>query len=84
MPVSSLIFVVFEMSPVQVSLPIGRHGSGGAGDRLLDGMAPRLSERRPAPEHAVPIVVEPVLSRLEALNQRMPCPSVMGADMLAR
>jgi hypothetical protein len=56
---------------VQVALPIGRHAAPWAGRRLIDRMMRRRSQRRPFGELLGAIVIEPVLTGLEALDHRV-------------
>lgn len=53
-------------------LPVGRNGTRGTGNRLIERVVPPLGERRSAYVLLGPVVVEPVLPGLEALDHGVP------------
>lgn len=80
----SLIFGGVEPSEVQMLLPVGRHRAGRTRHGLIQRMAPRLGELRAAREIASPVVVEPILAGLEALDHGMSRLPAVCAGVLAR
>src|SRR6478609_8589107 len=68
---------------IEVALPVGGHGAGRAGYRLVGRMTIRWGQDVPFEEVAGAEVVEPVFARLEALDDGVSgCPAV-GACVLA-
>ena len=80
----SLIFGGVEPSEVLMLLPVGRHRAGRTRHGLIQRMAPRLGELRAAREIASPVVVEPILAGLEALDHGMSRLPAVCAGVLAR
>src|SRR3954467_2399385 len=63
---------------VELTLPVGRHGAGRAGYRLVGRMAVGRGQGGTFEELARAVVVEPVLAGLEARQQRVARGLVVG------
>ena len=69
---------------VQLFLPVTRDAAGRAGRRLVERVVMRWSENRSLCDLIGPVVIEPVLARLEALDDRMAACHDMVASVLRR
>jgi hypothetical protein len=69
---------------VQERFPVGRHSSCGARCGLIFWMRMRRKQLHALDHSLLLVIVEPILTRLEAGNDRMPCRCRMFGCMLAR
>jgi hypothetical protein len=68
---------------VQMTLPVGRDPPGGSGNRLVGGMR-RWRSKIGGINHRIGLVIpEPLLPRLEALGDGVPCRTSMSRRVLA-
>ncbi len=67
---------------MEVFLPVGRHPSRRTGNWLVQGMVLWWEEVRALIHLLVAVVEEPVLTRLEALDERVPAGPCVGRRML--